>query len=37
MLKEKKNIQPGNFTKSQMNLVKMSYGDPMVLNKKRKC
>ena len=30
--KNEKNIQPGNFTGSQINLVKMSNGDPRVLN-----
>ena len=30
--KNEKNIQPGNFIGSQINLVKMSNGDPSVLN-----
>ena len=29
---EKKNIQPGKFTRSQINLVKMSNGNPKILN-----
>ena len=30
--KNEKNIQPGNFIGSQINIVKMSNGDPSVLN-----
>ena len=30
--KNEKNIQPENFTRSQINLVKMSNEDPRVLN-----
>ena len=30
--KNEKNIQPGNFIGSQINLVKMSIWDPSVLN-----
>ena len=30
--KNKKNIQPGNFIRSQINLVKILNGDPSVLN-----
>ena len=32
--KNEKNIQPEKFTESQINLVKMSNGNPRVLNKK---
>ena len=35
--KNKKNIQPEKFIGSQINLVKMSNGDPRVLNEKYKC
>ena len=35
--KNEKNIQPGKFIGSQINLVKMSNGGPRVLNEKYKC
>ena len=34
--KNQKNIQPGKFIGSQINLVKMSNEDPRVLNEKYK-
>ena len=30
--KNEKNIQPGKFTRNQINLIKMSNEDPRVLN-----
>ena len=35
--KNEKNIQTGNFIENELNLVKMSNGDPRVLNEKYKC
>ena len=35
--KNEKNLQLGKFIGSQINLVKMSNGDPRVLNEKYKC
>ena len=34
---EKNNIQTENFIENQLNLVKMSNGDPRVLNEKYEC
>ena len=35
--KNEKNIQPGKFIESQINLVKMSYGDLRVINEECNC
>ena len=32
-----KDMQPENFYRNQLNFVKMSNGDPRVLNEKYKC
>ena len=36
-LKNKKNIQPGKFIGNQINLIKMSNGNLMVINEECNC